>query len=183
MIFIPTEKQHQKAMSMTTNKAFNGKTMLKNGSGQYVGNLAELIFQDLLNSECLEHEYTAASSFHFDFKIGKATIDLKAKKRTVECRPNYDTHVNLYQKDYPCHYYIFASVLVPKGEQRATKVQFMGWSGKADYWKTCEIKTKGQYSDGLIEREDGGKKKYHDLKPMNLFLQNIEQHLYELAFA
>lgn len=183
MVLIPNKANHQKAIEMATNKAFNGKTMLDNGSGQYAGNLAELMFKDLLDEQYLEYDYTAATSFHFDFKIGKATVDLKAKQRSVDCQASYDTHVNLYQKDYPCHYYIFASVLIPKGEKLATKVQFMGWCSKEDYWATCEIKRKGQNSDGLIEREDGGKKKYHDLKPMSLFMANIEKHLYQLAFG
>jgi len=183
MIIIPSVKNHQEANQMATNKAFNGKTMLQKGSGQYAGNLAELVFKDILEIKRLEHKYTAATSYHFDFKIGKATIDLKAKQRTVKCLPSYDTHVNLYQKDYPCHYYIFASVLIPKGEKLASNVNFMGWARKDDYWKTCEIKRKGQNSDGLIEREDGGKKKYHDLQPMDSFLNQIEIHLYQQAFG
>ena len=183
MILLPNNSHHKEALKMATNKAFNGKTMLKNGSGQYAGNLAELLFKDVLDQHRLEHNYTASTSYHFDFKIGKATIDLKAKQRTVECRNDYDTHVNLYQKDYPCHYYIFASVLIPKGEKLASKVQLMGWCRKSDYWDTCEIKRKGQNSDGLIEREDGGKKKYHNLQPMDSFLTQIETHLYQLAFG
>ena len=183
MIIIPSDKNHQEAKQMATNKAFNGKTMLDKGSGQYAGNLAELVFKDILDIKRLEHKYTASTSYHFDFKIGKATIDLKAKQRTVDCRNEYDTHVNLYQKNYPCHYYIFASVLIPKGEKLASKVQLMGWCRKSDYWDTCEIKRKGQNSDGLIEREDGGKKKYHDLQPMDSFLTQIEIHLYQLAFG
>jgi hypothetical protein len=183
MILIPSESNHKQALKMATNKAFNSKTMLKKGSGQYAGNLAELVFRDILNDRFFEHEYTASTSYHFDFKIGKATVDLKAKQRTVECLPTYDTHVNLYQKDYPCHYYIFASVLIPKGEKLASNVKFMGWCRKADYWKTCIIKRKGQNSDGLIEREDGGKKKYYDLNPIESFLDNIETHLYQKAFG
>ena len=183
MILVPTEANHKKALEMATNKAFNGKTMLDNGSGQYAGNLAELLFKGALSDRFLEHEYTAATSYHFDFKIGRATVDLKAKQRTVECLPSYDTHVNLYQKDYPCHYYVFASVLIPKGEKLATNVNFMGWCRKSDYWNTCEIKRKGQNSDGLIEREDGGKKKYNELQPMKSFFSKIETHLYQQAFG
>lgn len=183
MIIIPSENHHKEALKMATNKAFNGKTMLNNGSGQYAGNLAELLFKDALDDRFLEHEYTASTSYHFDFKIGRATVDLKAKQRRVECLPSYDTHVNLYQKDYPCHYYIFASVLIPKGKKLASNVKFMGWCRKSDYWKTCEIKRKGQNSDGLIEREDGGKKKYNELEPMDLFFSKIETHLYENAFG
>ena len=33
MILIPTEANHKEALDMATNKAFNGKTMLDNGSG------------------------------------------------------------------------------------------------------------------------------------------------------
>tara|TARA_R110001599_G_scaffold10170_1_gene50279 strand:- start:176 stop:730 length:555 start_codon:yes stop_codon:yes gene_type:complete len=183
MIIIPSVKNHQEAKQMATNKAFNGKTMLEKGSGQYAGNLAELVFKDILDIKRLEHDYTASTSYHFDFKIGKATIDLKAKQRTVDCRPDYDTHVNLYQKDYPCHYYVFASVLIPKGEELASKVQFMGWCRKSDYWSTCQIKRKGQNSDGLIEREDGGKKKYNELETMDSLFNNIETHLYQLTFG
>jgi hypothetical protein len=183
MIIIPSENHHKEALKMATNKAFNGKTMLNNGSGQYAGNLAELLFKDALDDRFLEHEYTASTSYHFDFKIGRATVDLKAKQRTVECLPSYDTHVNLYQKNYPCHYYIFASVLIPKGKKLASNVKFMGWCRKSDYWKTCEIKRKGQNSDGLIEREDGGKKKYNELEPMSSFFSKIETHLYENAFG
>ena len=183
MILVPTEANHKKALEMSTNKAFNGTTMLNNGSGQYAGNLAELLFKYPIRDRFLEHEYTAATSYHFDFKIGKATVDLKAKQRTVQCLPTYDTHVNLYQKDYSCHYYVFASVLIPKGEKLATNVNFMGWCRKSDYWNTCEIKRKGQNSDGLIEREDGGKKKYNELEPMESFFSKIETHLYQQAFG
>ena len=66
---------------MATNKKFNSKTMLKKGSGQYAGNLAELVFADMLNQRYLEHKYTASTSYHFDFKIGNATIDIKGKAK------------------------------------------------------------------------------------------------------
>ena len=77
----------------------------------------------------------------------------------------------------------FCSVLIPKGEKLATNVNFMGWCRKSDYWNTCEIKRKGQNSDGLIEREDGGKKKYNELEPMESFFSKIETHLYQQAFG
>ena len=183
MLVIPTEKQNNKANSMATNKKFNSKTMLKKGSGQYAGNLAELVFADMLNQRYLEYKYTASTSYHFDFKIGNATIDIKAKQRTVQCQKNYDTHVNYYQKNYPCHYYIFSSVLIPKGEKVAKNVEFMGWCRKPDYWKTCTVKRKGDYSDGLIEREDGGKLKYFQLEPMETFFDLLETHLYKKSFG
>ena len=183
MLIIPTEKQHELAAKMATNKAFNSKTMLKKGSGQYAGNLAELVFAEMLNERYLEHEYTASTSYHYDFKIGNATIDIKAKQRTVQCQKNYDTHVNHYQRKYPCHYYIFSSVLIPKGEKAAKSVEFMGWYRKPDYWKDCILKRKGDYSDGLIEREDGGKLKYFQLKPIESFFELLETHLYKKSFG
>lgn len=183
MILTPSKSNHKEALKMATNKSFNEKTMLEKGSGQYAGNLAELVFLDVLNNKGLEHEYTAKSSYHFDIVIGNATVDMKAKQRTVSCQPSYDTHVNLYQKNYPCHYYIFSSVKIPKGEKLAESVEFMGWCRKSDYWKTCKIKRKGQNSDGLIEREDGGKKKYNELEPMDSFFEKLEVHLYQLAFG
>jgi hypothetical protein len=182
MILIPKEKHHNQALSMATNKSFNTKTMLENGSGQYAGNLAEVMFASYLDYLRLEHEYTAKTSYHYDFKVGDATIDIKAKQRTVVCSKEFDTHVNLYQEKSPCHYYVFTSVLIKKGEQLASQVEFMGWCSKKDYWNTCKRTKKGDINEGHKEWEDAGKLKYHALKAMSLLFTNLETHLYECAF-
>tara|TARA_R110000803_G_scaffold178963_1_gene241407 strand:+ start:31 stop:582 length:552 start_codon:yes stop_codon:yes gene_type:complete len=182
MLFFPTENQESEARQESSGSAFNNKTILNNGSGQYVGNLAEIVFRDYLNESRLEHDYTAKTSYHYDFKVGDATLDIKAKQRTVKCQRDYDTHVALYQKKSPCHYYVFSSVLIPKGETQAKSVEFMGWHRKKDYWDECEMKRKGQNSNGLDEREDVGKMKYQQLLPMADLFLGLETHLYEKAF-
>ena len=182
MLFFPTQKQDAEARQESSGSSFNSKTILKSGTGQYVGNLAEIIFRDYLNELMLEHDYTAKTSYHYDFKVGDATLDIKAKQRTVKCQRDYDTHVALYQKKSPCHYYVFSSVLIPKGETKVKSVEFMGWHRKKDYWDECEIKLKGQNSNGLNEREDVGKMKYHQMLPMSDLFLGLETHLYEKAF-
>jgi len=58
----------------------------------------------------------------------------------------------------------------------------MGWHRKKDYWDECEMKRKGQNSNGLDEREDVGKMKYQQLLPMADLFLGLETHLYEKAF-
>ena len=101
MIIIPSESNHQEAKQMATNKAFNGKTMLNNGSGQYAGNLAELLFKDALSDRFLEHEYTAATSYHFDFKIVYFPFDhfLKSKIGS-ECKFEIRMCIFLFLKKF-----------------------------------------------------------------------------------
>jgi len=140
-------------------------TILPDGSGQIVGMIAEKEFALDLMNEGIAFSWVGSQGGHYDFvcDVGGRLmkIDVKCKKRNVPTTPDYDAHVNTYQKDYDCHVYVFTSVY-------EDKFQNMGWCMKPEFWDTCRMVEKGQ-ADGSVFKEhaDSGKLKYSELRPID----------------
>lgn len=159
-----TDVMHRKAKSLMVDKPFNDRSIVKDGSNQYCGRIAELGFCKYLDLLNVNYEYVGDDVFDHDFIIGGETYDVKAKARNVACRFDYDAHVNVYQMGFNVNYYVFASVHM-KGD-RAFDCEFMSWMPKGRFWDDCHIAKAGDNSDGLIEKVESGKLKYCEMLSM-----------------
>jgi hypothetical protein len=176
----PLESEHRWAAGETTGEAYNGKTILSNGGGQYAGNLAEAVFARALDRRGIPFKHVAQSCWSHDFEIHEARIDVKAKQRTVKALPRYSAHVTEGQMHYDCHYYVFASVLMRGG--RADGVEFMGWMPKRQFWRQCARVRAGDSVDGLVEKVGAGRIEYGDLLPMVDLMERLNLYSYRYAF-
>ena len=160
---------------MMTGDKFNRHTLVEKGEGQKVGLMAEIAFKRLLVERFPDIEYVGHKNYEYDFEIDVLTFDVKAKKRTVSCKPEYECHVNVYQRKSNVMYYVFASVV-------DDLVQFMGYISKPDFWSKAHIVKKGE-DTGIVEGADSAKMFYRDLRPMHDLEENIELYLYRKAFG
>ena len=167
-----TDVMHRKAQSMVSDDPFNGRSIIRDGSNQYCGHLAEIAFGQYLGFMQVNYEYVGDDVYDHDFIIGGQTYDVKAKARNVPCRFNYDAHVNVYQMGFNVDYYVFASVHM-EGEL-AKNCEFMSWMPKDRFWDYCHIAKAGDNSDGLIEKAESGKLKYCDMLSMYALDDKLE---------
>ena len=64
------------------------------------------------------------------------------------------------------------------------KPRYVEFKGEHPYFVSGECYTHKEYSDWTQQNhEDGGKKKYNELEPMESFFSKIETHLYQQAFG
>lgn len=150
-------------------KPFNNMTILRDGSGQITGELAEIKFSKILIVNGISFKWVGKEKGHHDFAISMGNeivkVDVKCKKRNVKVLPEFDAHVNLYQKGYDCRIYVFSSLT-------GKNLEFMGWCGKNEFWESCRMVKKGDIdSVGFVEKLDSGKLAYNKLRSMeSLFL-------------
>lgn len=176
MKYVVTDLDREEVQHRYSGEAFNRHTFVKQGKGQICGALAEIAFENLMIKRYLPCKYVGDSNFEWDFEFGRCRIDVKAKQRSVECRPDYECSVADHQKAYKAHYYVFASV------KDDTLVEFMGWMPKPEYWKTGHTVKGGQFT-GITEHVDNTKMRYRDLKPMDEFIDQLELYDYKRAFG
>lgn len=160
---------------MMTGSAFNRHTIREGGEGQKVGLMAEIAFKRLMWTRFPEIKYVGHQNYEYDFEIDSLTFDIKAKERTVRCKPEYECHINLYQRKSNVMYYVFASVV-------GDLVQFMGYESKPNFMKRAHIVRAGD-NTGIVERADSAKMFYRDLRSMEDLEENIELYLYRKAFG
>jgi hypothetical protein len=173
--------EHEWASRADTGEAFNRTTIMPGGSGQYAGNIAEAVFARVLNRKGVDFRHVGKEQYSHDFEVYSATIDIKAKRRTVVARPDYSAHVAESQERHSCHYYVFASVYCPAGH--AEGVEFMGWIPKREFWDQCSRVAPGDKIDGLVERAGAGRMPYRDLRPMGELIDNLTLYCYRVAFG
>ena len=147
---------------------YNDLTIIPDGSGQIIGRYAEQEFCNLLVANRLVFTYSGPNKGAVDFTIGDVTLDVKIKQRNVECKPDHDAHVNLYQRDFDVHVYVFASYW-----KQADQLQWMGWIGKKKFWEQANIVERGQLDGTFSEPTDSGKLKYSELMPMRTLIERL----------
>lgn len=159
-----TKQMHERAMSMCQMEAFNARSIIRDGSNQYTGNIAELAFMQYLDMFLIEYEHVGHRIYDHDFIINGATYDVKAKARNVPCRIDYDAHVNEYQNVFDVDHYVFASVQFDNDV--ASNCELMSWYPKDKFWAECHMVKAGDNSDGLIEKAESGKMRYGQMYDM-----------------
>lgn len=172
---------HKWALAQCTESAFNGTTILKGGTGQYVGYIGEAIFGMWLAEHDLPFDYIASDSFDADFTVLGLTFDVKSKNRNVLPRPDYAAHIASSQKKQACMYYVFTSVLMAR--DRAACCDLLGWIRKDQFWSKCEEVHLGENQDGLVERASAGKLPYSALGSMDALANNLKVFLKAEGFG
>lgn len=158
------------AKSMQTNEQFNTHTILESGTGQLVGNIAELVFKSQLESLGIDYDYVAQSEFAHDFICSGLKIDIKAKARNVSCRGDYNAHVCRNQSEFDCDIYVFASY-----NKKVNELEFLGFIWRKIFWQKCEsIKQNSVDKDRFTHLSDSGIVKYQELSPMDELVQILE---------
>jgi hypothetical protein len=123
----------------------NRQTIHENGEGGVIGAIAEIYMLQILDTlypdkEILDH---SNQSYDYDILLGGIKLDVKAKKRTVAVRPDYDVSIAHYTKDQQkCDMYAFCSVTVDRND-RPLDFYYVGMMRKDDYFKRATFKRKG----------------------------------------
>jgi len=170
---------HHWARKHCTNEAFNGTTLLKQGTGQYVGYIAEAVFGIWLGENEFPFIHIGQESFDADFQIENLTFDVKAKNRSVLPLPHYAAHVLHSQKTQKTLYYVFSSVLMVK--DRAACCDLMGWIRKDQFWAQAEeVKQGTEYENGMRERAPASTIPYSALNSMDSLANNLKVFLKSL---
>lgn len=168
-----TDAVHNWALKQCTEQAFNATTILKGGTGQYVGYIGEATFGQWLNEHGLPFDYIAQDSFHADFAVLGLSFDVKSKNRSVLPKRDYAAHVAASQRNQQCGYYVFASILMVR--DRAACCDLMGFISKDQFWSTCEQPAVGEtYGNGMQERTEAGKVPYISLRSMDDLSKNLK---------
>lgn len=189
IIITPTAQMIKTARVRSTGRAFNKNTERKDGSGQPVGNLAEIAFSHYLDEQQIEHKWVGDKMFFHDFEIGLALVDVKAKRRTVSCgtlSDDWDVHVETRLEDKHCHAYVFISVVVLKGLKDPASVEIWGWLTHSEYWNHPKLKrflAQEKDSDGFSEKMAAAKLKKRYLNSIETFIDRIKLHLYKKTFG
>ena len=180
---VPTQDQIKEAQRCYTGRQFNGNTERKDGRGQLIGKLGEIVFRDWLNDRHIEHEYVADRKDFHDFEIAGRKVDVKSKRRTVAMRGGYMVHVETRIERMDCDYYLFTNVVV-SDDGRPTLVELLGYQPKHIFWRLANKYGAGEKdSEGFSETMAAGKVKAENLRSMQDFLDRVELRLYQLAFG
>lgn len=170
------DKTHKWALANCSNEAYNGTTLLKGGTGQYVGYIGEAVFGKWLTDSGIPFDYIGNDSFDADFSVQDVTFDVKTKNRTVLPRDDYCAHIPMSQREQETIFYVFTSVLMVKN--RAACCDLMGFISKEQFWAKCEdVKAGTTFDNGLLERTDAGKLAYRSLRSMADLHQNLKLFL------
>ena len=171
-------------------KPYNKQTILRDGSGPEVGDLAEWEFADWLRKRGLFFLWRGPEKTQFDYvtrnakRTGSAlTIDVKAKDRPRGHSRKYDAHVTWDQRNYEVDIYVFYSVHTSDDlPVFASDARCMGWIRKEDFWKQARWVHKGDKETTpsgrvFIERAAAGKLTYDQLRSMaelEVLLEGLE---------
>jgi hypothetical protein len=147
---------------------------------QIVGKMGEYVLHHYLRYKWIENTYTGNKSFAHDFIIGRATIDVKAKYRNVDARPNYTGDVQAYTVDEigcGAGYYVYASANL-----KTNATQLMGWLRRTEVKDMSDRINEGDMHEGKVALCDVYKTQYQRTHTMEAFFDSMVLHLYQEAW-
>lgn len=170
------DNAHKWALANCSNAAFNGTTLLKGGTGQYVGYIGEAVFGRWLTDHEIPFDYIGKDSYNADFSVQGLTFDVKTKNRTVLPKSDYAAQVPMSQKGQETTFYVFTSVLMVR--DRAACCDLMGFISKGQFWANCEEVVPGTtHGNGMTERTQAGTLPYISLRSMDDLNRNLKLFL------
>lgn len=171
-----TDNAHKWALANCSNEAYNGTTLLKGGTGQYVGYIGEAVFGKWLKDNGIPFNYIGDHSRDADFSVQALTFDVKTKNRTVLPKSDYAAQVPMSQKGQETTFYVFTSVLMVR--DRAACCDLMGFISKGQFWANCEEVVPGTVNgNGMVERTQAGTLPYISLRSMEDLNRNLKVFL------
>jgi len=127
---------------------------IKNGKGNYLGAVGELVLMDYYKNKGAKVE--DIQTFDFDFKLNDFKIEVKVQECKFQPKENWTCHVPNYNATQKCDYYAFVFVYLQKNEaflegvitkQRWLNVRNFKKEGEMGFVKpfecdtwTCQIK-------------------------------------------
>lgn len=170
------DKAHNWALANCSNDAYNGTTLLKGGTGQYVGYIGEAVFGKWLSDQSFPFTHIGNRSFDADFSVKGITFDVKTKHRTVLPKSDYAAQVPMSQRGQETAFYVFTSVLMVR--DRAACCDLMGFISKEEFWAKCEQVAPGTtHGNGMVERTEAGTMPYISLRSMEDLYRNLKLFL------
>ena len=134
------------------------KNSLTKGEGSQAGFLAEIVLARHLKA-------TQSNTYDYDLVMPDGrTIDVKAKRTSVEPKGHYEVSVLAYNTTQNCDYYAFCRVL-----RDMSTLWVLGIVKKKDFYMRANKRLKGDYdpSNGFEFRCDVYNMKISDLHPFN----------------
>jgi hypothetical protein len=153
-----------------------GKTLnrsITNGERDLMSTIAEIYFihmMDILKFENIDY----VRSMDYDVLIDNLKIDIKAKQRTVDPKPDYMASIVAYSKTkQKCDYYAFCQITVDRSGT-FKDFYYIGGISKELYFKKSEFKRKGELDGSNMVngsrfriREDCYNLAYENLKSLS----------------
>ena len=134
------------------------KHSLTEGGGNQAGFLAEIVVARHIGAR-------QANTYDYDLIMPDGrTIDVKAKRTSVEPKEHYECSIFAYNTTQACDYYAFCRVL-----KDLSTVWILGIIKKKDYYSRATKRLKGDYdsSNNFTFKADSYNMKISDLNPSN----------------
>jgi hypothetical protein len=134
------------------------KNSLTRGGGSQAGFLAEIVVARHIGA-------TQANTYDYDLVMPNGrTIDVKAKRTSVEPKENYECSIFAYNTTQACDDYAFCRVL-----NDMSTVWILGIIKKKNYYKRATKRLKGEHdaSNNFTFKADSYNMKISDLNPSN----------------
>ena len=132
------------------------KNSLTRGGGSQAGFLAEIVVARHIGA-------TQANTYDYDLVMPNGrTIDVKAKRTSVEPKENYECSIFAYNTTQACDDYAFCRVL-----NDMSTVWILGIIKKKNYYKRATKRLKGEHdaSNNFTFKADSYNMKISDLNP------------------
>jgi len=129
MIRINITKDHLIKQKSWSEFKGNQRTFRRTGGNILVGDLAEIIFQEMYPYA----KRISDADYEADFVWHGERIDVKAKQRNCRSQPHYSCSVERRQRNLNCDWYAFFSLNQPCNE-----IEFLGWRDKVSFFKIAE---------------------------------------------
>jgi hypothetical protein len=138
MIRIGITEDHLRKQKSWSSFKGNRHTFRTDGGNVFVGDLAEVVFQEMYP----DAKRISEVDYEADFVWHGERIDVKAKQRNCRCQPNYSCSVERRQRNLNCDWYAFFSL-----NQRNNEIEFLGWRDKISFFDNAESWNVGETDD------------------------------------
>ena len=152
-----TKDEIKKAADMAADMGVLNNSLTK-GDGSQAGFLAEIVVARHIGAK-------QANTYDYDLVMPDGrTIDVKAKRTSVEPQEHYECSIFAYNTTQACDYYAFCRVL-----KDMSTVWILGIIKKKDYYSRATKRLKGDYdsSNNFTFKADSYNMKISDLNPSN----------------
>jgi len=134
-IRVPATKEQIKRARTKADRLGELNNSIRKGEGNFVGYLGQIVVADHFG-------WSEPDTYDFDVvALDNSRLDVKAKKRSVPCKPDYEFSVAQYNIQQDCRGYIPVSAYLD--HRNRLLIEIMGWIPKDQFLMMAQFMPEG----------------------------------------
>lgn len=135
---------------------------IEDGDGNTAGRYGELLFREVFGGSIADH-------YEYDLAYRGLHIDVKTKRRTVDCQPHYEASVSDWNTEQSCDAYYFVSVQTGGSVEPYSRASLCGYLPPDEFYDRAGFFEEGEVnpSNGFERPCDCYELPYHQLNQID----------------